>query len=215
MKIFIDSGDVQAIEKAAETGLVSGVTTNPNKIARSGRKFFDVLQDICRIIPDHISAEVMAEDAPGMVEEALIIKEIGPQIVIKVPMTAEGLKAVPILEKEKDIRVNVTMCFSPTQALLAMKSGASYLSIVLSRLDAVASESEILVAETMTIKHNYGFQTSIIAGSVKTQNHLLACARRGLDIVTMPDSLFFQMFEHPLTDIALEGFVKDWEKVPK
>lgn len=215
MKVFIDSGDVQAIKKAAETGLVSGVTTNPSKIARTGRKFFDVLKDICQIIPDHISAEVMAEDARGMVEEALVIKEIGPQIAIKVPMNVEGLKAVPILEKEENIRVNVTMCFSPTQALLAMKTGASYLTIVLSRMDAFANESEILVADTMTIKHNYGFQTHIIAGSAKTQNHLLACARSGVDIVTMPDSLFFQMFKHPLTDIALEGFEKDWAKVPK
>lgn len=215
MQIFIDSGDVEAIKKAVDTGLISGVTTNPSKILQSGRRFFDVLRDIINIVPDHISAEVMAEDATGMVEEALKIKELGPQIAIKLPMNIEGLKAAPILEIEKGIAVNITMCFSPTQALLAMKAGASYVSIVLSRLDAVANESVNLIRDTMIIKENYGFSSEIIAGSVKTQNHLLDSARYGVDIVTIPDSLFFQMFRHPLTSEGLADFKKDWEKVPK
>ncbi len=215
MKIFIDSGDVDAIKKAYETGLVTGVTTNPSKIAQSGRKFFDVLKDVCQIIPEHISAEVMAEDVRGMVKQAQEIKKLGPQITIKLPLTVEGLKAAPVLENEHGIHVNITMCFSATQALLAMKTGASYLSIVLSRLDAVANESDILIADTMSIKYNYDFQTEIIAGSVKTQNHILSCARNGVDIVTIPDSLFFQMFKHPLTKEGLELFEQDWKKVPK
>ena len=215
MKIFLDSSDVQAIRKASETGLISGVTTNPSIIAKSGRKFLEVVQDISVIIRDHISVEVMAEDAEGMVREALEHKKIGSQIAIKVPMTVEGLKAVPILEKEKNIRVNVTMVFSPTQAFLAMKAGASFVSIVLSRLDAVAIESVHLVKDTMLIKNNYGFKSEIIAGSVKTQNQLLDCLRAGVDIATIPPSLFDQMYLHPLTDSGIAGFKKDWEKVPK
>ncbi len=215
MKIFLDSSDISDIRKAAETGLISGVTTNPSIIAQSGRKFLEVIQAISEIIDEHISVEVMAEDATGMVREAIEYKKIGPQIAIKVPMTVEGLKAARILEKEKDIRVNVTMIFSPTQAYLAMKAGASYISIVLSRLDAIANESVRLVNDTMLIKSNFGFTSEIIAGSMKTQNHIMDCLRAGVDIATIPVSLFDQMYKHPLTDSGIEGFKKDWTKVPK
>jgi transaldolase len=130
-------------------------------------------------------------------------------------MTVEGMKAVPVLEEEKEIKTNVTMVFSSTQAFLAMKAGATFVSIVLSRLDAVANESEILVADSIQIRDNYGYSSEIIAGSMKTQNHILNCLRHGVDIVTVNPDLFFQMFKHPLTDVGLAGFAKDWEKVPK
>ena len=215
MRIFIDSGDVEDIRKAVDTGLIDGVTTNPSLIAKTGRKFREVVEEICGIVSGPVSAEAMAETAEGMVEEAVELSSISPNIVVKIPMTVEGLKAVPVLEREKEIRTNVTMVFSPTQALLAMKAGASYVSIVLSRLDAIGNESEILVADTMAAKENYGFHSEIIAGSVKTQNHLLACIRHGVDIATIPPALFFQMFKHALTKEGLEGFKKDWAKVTK
>lgn len=215
MKIFLDTGDVEAVRKAYDTGLIDGVTTNPSHIATTGRKFKDIVKEICSIVPGPVSAEVMSETADGMVEEAVQIAAIASNIVIKIPMTLEGLKAVPVLEKEKNIKTNVTMIFSSTQAFLAMKTGASFVSIVLSRLDAIANESYILVEDTAGIKLNYGFESEIIAGSMKTQNHILSCLRAGVDIVTISDQLFFQMFKHPLTDTGLAGFAKDWEKVPK
>jgi transaldolase len=215
MKIFLDTGDVDAIRKANATGLVDGVTTNPSHIARTGRPFKEVVKEICDIVSGPISAEVMAEDAAGMVAEAVDIVDLAPNVAVKIPMTVEGMKAVPILEQEKSIATNVTMIFSATQAFLAMKAGATFVSIVLSRLDAVANESDILVADAAQIRDNYGFTSEIIAGSMKTQNHVLSCLRAGVDIVTINPELFFQMFKHPLTDLGLAGFAKDWEKVPK
>lgn len=215
MKLFLDTGDIEAIKRTMDTGLLDGVTTNPSHIAATGRPFLDVVKEIATIVPGPISAEVMAETAEGMVKEAEEITKIGPQVNVKIPMNIEGLKAVPILEKEKKIKTNVTMIFSSTQALLAMKAGASYVSIVLSRLDAVTNESDILVADAVLIKENYGFNSEIIAGSMKTQNHVLACMRHGLDIVTIPESLFFQMYKHPLTDMGLGQFKEDWKLVPK
>lgn len=214
MRIFLDTGDVDAIAKAYQTGLVDGVTTNPSHIAKTGRKFKEVVKEICGIVPGPVSAEAVAENADDLVRAAGDIASIADNVVVKIPMTVEGLKAVPVLEKKK-IRTNVTMVFSSTQASLAMKAGASFVSIVLSRLDAVANESYILVEDTMIVKDNYDFTSEIIAGSMKTQNHVLSCLRAGVDIVTIPDSLFFQMFKHPLTDAGLEAFEKDWKNVPK
>jgi transaldolase len=214
MKIFLDSSDVAAIREAAGTGLISGITTNPSIIAKSGRSMEDVIRDLVEIIPEHISVEGVTETTEEMVEEALRYRELGDQIVIKVPMTRNGLMAVPILE-DQGIRVNVTMVFSATQATLAMKCGASFVSIVLSRLDAVATESLQLIEDTMLIRENYGFNSEIIAGSVKTQNHLLDCLRAGLHIATIPPTLFNQMYRHPLTDEGIEGFKKDWATLPK
>jgi len=215
MKIFFDSADVEAIRRAHATGLVDGVTTNPSKIAQTGRKFTDVVKKICSIVPGPVSVEAMADTAEGLIKEAEKNAQLAPNVVVKIPMTVEGLKAVPVLELQKDIRVNVTMVFSSTQAYLAMKAGASYVSIVLSRLDACGNESDILVQDAVTIKHNYGFTSEIIAGSLKTQNHILSCLRAGVDIATIPESLFFQLFKHPLTDAGLAQFAKDWEKVPE
>jgi transaldolase len=215
MKLFLDTGDVEAVRKAHNTGLIDGVTTNPSHIAKSGGKFEEVVKEICSIVPGPISAEVLAEDAQGMVAEAQQIAAIAPNVVVKIPMTVEGMKAVPVLEKEKNIKTNVTMVFSSTQAFLAMKAGATFVSIVLSRLDAIANESVILVEDAVAIRDNYGFESEIIAGSMKTQNHVLACLRAGVDIATVNPNLFFQMFKHPLTDAGLAQFAADWEKVPK
>lgn len=215
MKIFLDTGDVEAVRAAYDTGLLDGVTTNPSHIAKTGRRFREVVKEICEIVPGPVSAEVMAEDAVGMVAEAIEIAALAPNIAIKIPMTVEGMKAVPVLEEEREIKTNVTMIFSSTQAFLAMKAGATFVSIVLSRLDAVANESEILVADAVQIRDNYGYSSEIIAGSMKTQNHVLSCLRYGVDIVTVNPDLFFQMFKHPLTDVGLAGFARDWEKVPK
>ena len=214
MKIFLDTGNVDAIKRAYETGLVDGVTTNPSHIAKTGRKFKEVVKEICSIVPGPVSAEAVAENSADLVKAAEDIASLADNVVVKIPMTVEGLKAVPILE-EKKIRTNVTMVFSSTQASLAMKAGASFVSIVLSRLDAVGNESYILVEDTMIAKSNYDFTSEIIAGSLKTQNHILSCLRAGVDIVTVPDSLFFQLFKHPLTDSGLEAFEKDWKKIPK
>ena len=215
MKIFLDTGDVEAVREAYDTGLIDGVTTNPSHIARTKRRFGDVVEEICSIVPGPVSAEAVAETADGLVEEAVRIASLAPNIVVKIPMTVEGLKAVPVLENKKNVKTNVTMIFSSAQSLLAMKAGASFVSIVLSRLDAVANESHILVEDTVTIKKNYGFDSEIIAGSMKTQNHILACLRAGVDIVTLNPDLFFQMFKHPLTAEGLAQFAEDWESVPK
>jgi len=215
MKIFVDSADVEAIRKANETGLVDGVTTNPSFIAESGRKFSDVVQEICSIVKGPVSVEVMAETWEGMVDEAQKVAELAPNVVVKIPMTVEGMKAVPVLEEEKKIHTNVTMVFSSTQCFLAMKAGAFFVSLVLSRLDAIANESIILLEDAVTIKANYGFASNVLAASLKTQNHVLAALRLGADVATIPDSLFFQLFKHPLTDAGLAAFKQDWDKVPK
>ena len=215
MKIFLDTADVEAVRKAQATGLLDGVTTNPSKIAETGRKFEEVVTEICEICPGPISAEAMADTTEDLVKEAQRLGEIAPNIVVKVPMTVDGLTAAGILEKEKNIRVNVTMIFSSTQTLMAMKTGASYVSIVLSRLDAVGNESDTLINDAVVLKHNYGFESEIIGASLKTQNHVLGCQRAGVDIITIPDTLFFQMFKHPLTDIGLAQFADVWKTVSK
>jgi transaldolase len=215
MKIFLDTGDVDAVKKAYDTGLIDGVTTNPTHIAKTGRKFRDVVKEICSVVPGPVSAEAVAEGADELIAAAEDIAAIAPNVVIKIPMTPEGLKAVPVLEKQKAIKTNVTMIFSSTQAFLAMKAGASFVSIVLSRLDAVANESYVLVGDAAIIKANYGFASEVIAGSVKTQNQVLNCLRAGIDIVTVNPELFWQLYKHPLTDSGLAQFDKDWEDVPK
>jgi transaldolase len=215
MKIFLDTGDAEAIRKAYDTGLIDGVTTNPSHIAKTQRKFNDVIEEICSIVSGPVSVEAVSDTTEKLIEEAVRLASIAPNVVIKIPMTVEGLRAVPILEEQKNVKTNVTMIFSSTQSFLAMKAGASFVSIVLSRLDAVANESNILVQDAAIIRNNYGFDSEIIAGSIKTQNHILTCLRAGVDIATMNPDLFFQMFKHPLTTEGLDQFAKDWEKVPK
>jgi len=214
MKIFMDTGDVEAIRKANDTGMVDGVTTNPSHIAKSGRSFREVIKEICSIVSGPVSAEAMGKDARDLVQAAEDIAQIADNVAIKIPMTPEGLKAVPILE-EKGIKTNVTMIFSSTQCALAMKAGATFVSIVLSRLDAIANESVILVEDAVIMKHNYEFNSQVLAASLKTQNHVLSALRIGADIITIPDYLLFQMYQHPLTDAGLSQFENDWQKVPK
>lgn len=215
MKIFLDTGDVQTIRKVADTGLLDGVTTNPSHIAKTGRTLKDVVKEICGIVAGPVSVEVLAETTEAMVREARELASIAPNVIVKIPMTVEGITVVPILERENQIKTNVTMIFSSTQAFLAMKAGASFVSIVLSRLDAIGNESEILVQDAAMIRDHYAFDSEIIAGSVKNQNHVLACLRAGIDIATVPPELFFQMFRHPLTDVGLAQFAKDGQKVPR
>jgi transaldolase len=215
MKIFLDTGDIKAIRKAYDTGLVDGVTTNPTHIAKTGRRFQDIVKEICSIVPGPISAEAVAESADELIAAAEDIAAIAPNVVVKIPMTPEGLMAVPVLEQQKGIKTNVTMIFSSTQVFLAMKAGASFVSIVLSRLDAVANESHILVNDAAVIKANYNFASEIIAGSVKTQNQVLSCLRAGIDIATVNPQLFWQLYKHPLTDSGLAQFARDWDRVLK
>lgn len=214
MKLFLDTGDIEAIKRGVDTGLITGVTTNPTHIVKTGRKFQDVVKEICEIVPGSVSVEAVAEDANGLVSEAKRIAQLSDKIAIKIPMNVEGLKAVPIL-KDLGIKTNVTMVFSSTQAYLAMLAGATFVSLVLSRLDAVANESEILVQDSVNIKNNYNFESKILTASLKTQNHMLTSLRWGADIATIPDTLLFQMYKHPLTDAGLSQFQIDWEKVPK
>ena len=214
MKIFLDTGDVEGIKRAHDTGLLDGVTTNPTHIAKTGRKFQDVVKEICGIVSGPVSVEAVAETAEDLVREAEKAAQLAPNVAIKIPMTVDGLKAVPVLE-DKGIKCNVTMIFSATQSYLAMKTGATFVSIVISRLDAVCNEGDILISDAVTVKRNFGFGSEVLAGSLKTQNHVLSCLRAGVDIVTIPESLFFQMYKHPLTDVGLAQFAEDWEGVPK
>jgi len=211
MKIYLDTADIDQIRRANDTGLLDGVTTNPTLISKAGKTFESLIQEICALVNGPVSAEAMGETVEDFVAQGSLLAKLAPNVVIKIPMTVEGLKAVPVLEKEKNIRTNVTMIFSATQAFLAMKAGATMVSIVLSRLDAVANESELLVKAAVEIKKNYGFTAQILSGSLKTQNHMLESLRAGVDIATIPEALFFQMFKHPLTDLGLATFQKDWQ----
>jgi transaldolase len=214
MKIFLDTADVEAIRRENDTGLLDGVTTNPTKVAETGKKFTGVIEEICSIVSGPVSVEAIAHSAKDIVKEAEKLAAIAPNVVNKVPMNVEGLKAAIILEK-KDIRVNVTMVFSADQAALAMKTGATFVSLVLSRLDKIGTESVLLVEDAVTVKRAYGFSSGILAASLKTRNHVLSCLRAGADVISVPESLFFEMFHHPLTALALDEFDKDWDKVIK
>ena len=215
MRIFLDTADVEAVRKALATGLVDGVTTNPSHIAKTGRSFLEVVHGFCELGLEHVSVEAMGESTEELVEDAERVAATASCVVVKIPMTPEGMAAVPILEKEKKVQTNVTMVFSPAQASLAMKAGASYVSIVLSRLENFGHESETLIEDCIAIQHSYGFSSRIIAASIKTQPTLMACLRSGVDVVTVPVDVFWQMFRHPLTDAGLEQFQADWLKVPR
>ena len=214
MKFFIDTADVREIREAHELGLVDGVTTNPSLIAKSGRKFKDVIEEIVSIVDGPISAEVISLDSPGMIEEALELVKIHKNIVVKVPMTAEGLKATKVLT-EKGIKTNVTLIFTPLQALLAAKAGASYVSPFVGRLDDISLDGMGIIEEIRTIFDNYGYASEIIVASVRNPIHVLNSALIGADIATIPYSVMIQLAKHPLTDAGIDKFLKDWESVPK
>ena len=214
MKFFIDTADVTEIRAAHELGLVDGVTTNPSLIAKSGRDFREVITEIVAIVDGPISAEVIALDAPGMLAEGRELAKIHPNIVIKVPMTGEGLKATRTFTAE-GIRTNVTLVFSPLQALLAAKAGASYVSPFVGRLDDVGHDGMDGVDQIKTIFDNYGYETEVIVASVRSPLHVLGAALIGADICTIPYGVITQLAKHPLTDAGIEKFLADWQKTKK
>ena len=210
MKFFIDTANVEHIREAASWGLVDGVTTNPSLIAKEGRDFRDVVLEITQIVDGPISAEVVSLEAGPMVEEARRISEWHENIVIKVPLTVEGIKATSVLSKER-IRTNVTLCFSSAQALLAAKVGASFVSPFLGRLDDVGTEGMALVEEIVHIYDMYGYQTEVIAASIRHPLHVVEAAKAGCHVATIPFDTMRKLFNHPLTDIGVERFLSDWE----
>ncbi len=214
MQFFIDSADVGEIKKALALGLCDGVTTNPSLVAKTGRPFGDVLREIVALVPGPISAEVTATDAEGMLREARVLAKFGPQIVIKIPLIVEGLKAVKVLASE-GVKTNVTLCFSPVQALLAAKAGATYVSPFIGRLDDISQDGMQLIADIVQIYRNYRFDTKVLVASVRHPVHVLASAKLGADVATIPFSVIDQLAKHPLTDAGLKKFLADWEKVPK
>jgi len=214
MQFFIDTADVGEIKKALALGLCDGVTTNPSLVAKTGRSFSDVLKEIVALVPGPISAEVTATDAEGMLKEARALAKFGPQVVVKVPLIVEGLKAVQVLTKE-GVKTNVTLCFSAVQALLAAKAGATYVSPFVGRLDDISQDGMELIADIVQIYRNYRFDTKVLVASVRHPVHVLEAARLGADVATIPFSVIDQLAKHPLTDAGLKKFLADWEKVPK
>jgi transaldolase len=214
MKFFIDTADVKEIREAAAMGLVDGVTTNPSLVAKTGRKFRDVLVEVCDIVKGPVSAEVTAVQYDGIMREARELASLRGNIVVKIPLIPEGLKAVRTCSDE-GIKTNVTLCFSATQALLAAKAGATYISPFVGRLDDVSTDGMQLISEILEIYDNYGFPTEVLVASVRHPMHVHQAARMGAHVATCPLSVLLQLSKHPLTDLGLAKFLSDWEKVPK
>ncbi len=212
MKFFIDTANVEEIRKANELGMVDGVTTNPSLAAKEGREFEGLIKEICGMVDGPVNAEVVSLEAPEMIEEARKLSKLADNIVVKVPLIEEGLKAVRVLSLE-GIDTNVTLCFSPVQALLAAKAGAAYVSPFVGRLDDISYRGMDLVEEINTIYENYGFETEVIVASVRNPVHVLEAALMGADIATVPYKVITQLIKHPLTDIGLEKFLADWKKL--
>ncbi|MFH0899092.1 MAG: fructose-6-phosphate aldolase [Pseudomonadota bacterium] len=214
MKIFIDTADIAEIKEAVSMGVVDGVTTNPTLIAKTGRKSKDVLAEICAATIGPVSAEALALDSEPMVEEARDLAKIAPNIVVKIPMTVAGLRAAKTLAEES-IKTNMTLCFSANQALLAAKAGATYVSPFVGRVDDIGDEGMSLISDVMTIYENYGFDTEVIVASIRNPVHVLQAARMGAHVATIPLAVIRQLMQHPLTDIGIQRFLADWEKVPQ
>jgi transaldolase len=215
MKIFIDTANLAEIKEAASMGLLDGVTTNPSLVAReSGMDFKTLLKEICKVVDGDISAEVVATDTDGMLREGRDLAKLDPKIVVKVPLTKDGLKAVRIFTDE-GIRTNVTLCFSPTQALLAAKAGAYIISPFVGRLDDISSDGMGLIQQILTIYDNYEFDTQVLVASIRHPMHVVESAMMGAHIATMPFSVITQLIKHPLTDLGLEKFLADWKKIQK
>jgi transaldolase len=214
MKFFLDTANVKEIQEAASWGLLDGVTTNPSLVAKEGRSFKEVLVEICNIVDGPISAEVVSLEADAMVKEGKELAKIHKNIVVKVPLIAEGLKATKRMAAE-GIKVNVTLCFSPTQALLAAKAGAWCVSPFIGRLDDISSNGMELIRQILTIYRNYDYKTQVLVASVRHPQHVVEAALAGGHICTMPFSIFQQMVKHPLTDSGLKKFLADWEAQAK
>ena len=211
MKFFVDTADTAEIRDLAETGLLDGVTTNPSLIHKAGRDFLEVVKEICAIVPGPVSAEVVALDHDGMMREAEIVRKIADNIAVKVPLTIDGLKTCRKLTADGTM-VNVTLCFTANQALLAAKAGATFISPFVGRHDDVGFSGMDLIADIRTIYDNYGFDTQILVASVRNPVHVLEAAKIGADVMTAPPSVIRQLFKHPLTDSGIKAFLDDWAK---
>lgn len=214
MKFFLDTADINEIREAQETGLLDGITTNPSHVAKSGRNFIELVKEICEIVPGPVSAEVTAEGKDEMLRQGRFLADLAPNVVVKVPLTQEGLKAVKVFTEE-GIKTNVTLCFSPVQALLAAKVGATYISPFVGRLDDIAIEGLEGIRDIRAIYDNYGFQTQILTASTRSALHIKDAALAGSDVATMPMALFKKLVFNPLTDIGLKLFDTDWNKIPE
>lgn len=214
MKFFIDTANIDEIREAHSMGMVDGVTTNPSLIAKEGRDFEDIIKEICQIVDGPISAEVISIDTKGMIKEARHLAKIHDNIVVKIPMTVDGLKATRALSEE-GIKTNVTLAFSPLQALMAAKAGATYISPFIGRLDDLSQEGLLLVEQIVEIYSNYAFDTEIIVASIRNPLHVLESALMGADIATIPFSVLGKLAAHPMTDKGLKAFLDDWEKTKR
>lgn len=212
MKFFIDSANIEEIRALVDLGIVDGITSNPSLIAQTGRPFFKVIEEICTLIQGPVSAEVTAIDADMMVKEGITLHKIAPNIIIKVPSTSQGIRACKILH-DQGIKVNVTLCFTALQALIAAKARATYISPFIGRLDDINQDGMALITDIVHIYGNYPeFSTEILAASIRHPYHVLLAAKAGADIVTAPPKVYWQLFQHPLTDKGLELFLSDWKK---
>jgi transaldolase len=210
MKFFADTAEIDDIRKLAETGLLDGVTTNPSLVKKSGKNFLEVVREVAGIVPGPVSAEVVAQDYETMMREAEVLRKIADNVAVKVPLTPDGLRACKALSDD-GTKVNVTLCFTANQALLAAKSGAAFISPFLGRLDDIGQPGIELIADIRMIYDNYDFPTEILAASIRHPIHVLEVAKLGADVMTAPPSVIWQLFKHPLTDSGVTAFVKDWE----
>jgi len=211
MKFFIDTADIKEIKELAATGMVDGVTTNPSLAAKSGKKFLDLVAEICAVVPGPVSAEVTALDYETMMKEAAVLRKIAKNVTIKVPLTPDGLKTCKALSSD-GVMVNVTLCFSPAQALLAAKAGASFISPFVGRLDDIGTDGMGLIHDICTIYNNYEFKTEVLVASIRHPMHIVEAAKMGAHVATMPPATLKQLFNHPLTDKGLKAFMDDWAK---
>lgn len=214
MKFFIDTADINEIKEANAMGMVDGVTTNPSLVAKTGRPFKDVVKDILAEVDGPVSLETTKLDVDGMFDEALKLSDLGPNVVVKIPTTTNGLKVIHKC-KEKSIKTNCTLCFSPSQALLIAKAGATYVSPFVGRLDDITTVGMDLVGDIVQMYENYDFETQVIVASIRNPLHVREAALMGAHVSTIPFNVIGQLIKHPLTDIGIEKFLKDWEKVPK
>jgi transaldolase len=211
MKLFIDTGNIKEIEALAPLGIIDGVTTNPSLMAKESGDYRKQMKQICQIVQGPVSAEVLAKDYDGMIREGRDLATIDEHIVVKVPLTRDGIRACGTLSKD-GLKVNVTLCFSPAQALLAAKAGAAYISPFVGRLDDVATDGMQLISDIVEIYRNYPFSTEVLVASVRHPIHIIQAAKMGADVCTCPAKVIDACFNHPLTNIGLENFLKDWEK---
>jgi transaldolase len=211
MKFFVDTADTDEIKSLAASGLLDGVTTNPSLVAKTGKKFTDIIRDICAVVPGPVSAEVAATDYDGMMREASVLREIAKNVAVKVPLTPDGLRACKKLTSDGTM-VNVTLCFSAAQALLAAKAGATFVSPFVGRLDDIGQSGMALIADIMQIFNAYHFKTEVLVASVRGPMHVIEAAKMGAHVATLPPAVLRSLFNHPLTDKGLASFLADWKK---